>query len=125
MKIETTELEVQDLITQVQPTLNRILVKLITESDNYAGTEIKRLDTSKAVEPYVFVQAVGEQVKSTKAGDYALTRLGMSFDAFPLCGSSYSLINEHDIIAVISKEVTEQMNSDRITQQGRKELMIN
>ena len=123
--MKNKELETQNLIDSIHPTLNRVLIKLITESDTYGNTEIKRLDTSKAVEPYVFVQAVGEQVKSTKAGDYALTRLGMTFDAFPLCGDSYSLINEHDIIAVISKEVTEQMNSDRMTQQGRKELIIN
>jgi co-chaperonin GroES (HSP10) len=117
------KLEVKDLSSEITPTLNRVFVKLIKESDEYFSG-LKKTDANTAVEPYVLVLKVGESVKSTQAGDYALTRMNMTFDAFKMGNDNYSIINEHDIIAVISKEVATHMSNERISQAGRKELNI-
>lgn len=105
MEKEIQEVQIGDMI---KPTLNRICIELISESDTYFGN-VKKLDSKKVSEPYSLVISVGTNVESVKPGDYVLTRATLSPLSFNLFKKDLSIINEHDIEAVISKEVVEEI----------------
>ncbi len=104
------------------------------EDENYAGTKIiKAAQTDIKIEPYVLILAVSdknysmntgsvvmgefktaeESAMDIKPGNYCLTRPKMGIDGIELWGKTYALISEHDIYAVVTKEVTAQIKNER------------
>ena len=100
--------EIKDLIT---PTLNKILIELITESEEHIKG-VKRLN--KGVEIYVKIHQVGNSVTSCKAGDFALTRPQMTFSTFKLYGKDFSIISEHDLIVVLDPNIISEFSTDKL-----------
>tara|TARA_R110000868_G_scaffold14414_2_gene67058 strand:+ start:48096 stop:48455 length:360 start_codon:yes stop_codon:yes gene_type:complete len=110
-----------DFGKEVTPTLNKVFVKLIKESDSYFG-DIKKLDTKVETEPYVQVVSIAENVKSVKPGDLAYTRYGLGFNAFKFGDEYYTFINEHDIEGVITESMRQYMKNEKMSQKVKESL---
>lgn len=110
-----------DFSKEVKPTLNKVFVKLIKESDTYFGV-IKKLDTQIESEPYVLIVSTSNTVQSVKPGDLAYVRANLGFNAFKFGEEYYAFINEHDIEAVISSKMTEYMKNEKKTQKLKESL---
>jgi len=110
-----------DFSKEVKPTLNKVFVKLIKESDEYIPG-IKKLETKVETEPYVLVVSVAENVKSVQKGDLAYTRYGLGFNAFKFGDEYYTFINEHDIEGVITPVMKEYLKNEKSSQKLKDQL---
>lgn len=120
---ESTEIPELDLGTCIIPTLNRVLVKVIRGSDEWAKG-IKKADASVAPKPYILVLAVGPGVTSIKKGDYALTREGSMQWAMTLWDTQVSILNEADLLCTFPKEVAQELDAQEQKAKSKVDIKI-